>query len=100
MEKVKNRFRNQIKESRSYLGTDINNDHNLVMMKCNLKFKRIMGKKKMVQWQIKNLRDKETKKQYSECTNNAIAEEFSEPQSIKERWQNLEDTITNTAVKT
>lgn len=44
---VKNRFRKQVKESKSYPGADINN---LVMMKCSLKFKRIVGKKKMVQW--------------------------------------------------
>ena len=42
---VENRFTNQVKESRSYPGADIDSDHNLVMMKCELKFKRIMGKK-------------------------------------------------------
>ncbi|VVC43972.1 Reverse transcriptase domain [Cinara cedri] len=57
--------RNQVKESRSYSGAAINSDHNLVMMKCNLKFKRIMCKKKMVQWQVKNLRDEKSKNQYT-----------------------------------
>lgn len=42
---VKNRFKNQVKESRSYPEADIDSDHNLVMMKCKLKFKRKMGKK-------------------------------------------------------
>jgi exonuclease III len=46
---VKNRFKKQVKESRSYPGEDINSDHNLVIMKCNLKFKRIKCKKKIVQ---------------------------------------------------
>lgn len=68
---VKNRFKNQVKESRSYPGANIDSDHNLVMMKCELKFKRIMGeKRKIVQWQIKNLRDEEISKRYSEDTNN------------------------------
>lgn len=50
---VKNRFKNQVKESRSYPEADIDSDHNLVMMKRELKFKRIMGKKKeKVQWKI------------------------------------------------
>lgn len=38
---VKNRFKNQVKDSRSYPGADIDSDHNLVMMKCNLNFKKI-----------------------------------------------------------
>ena len=73
---VKNRFKNQVKESRSYPGADIDSDHNLVMMKCELKFKRIMGKKKIiVQWQIKNLRDEKIRKKYSEDTNDGIMED-------------------------
>jgi len=52
-----NRFKNKLMESRSYPRKD--SDHNLVMMKCELKFERIMGrKKKIVQLQIKNLKDK------------------------------------------
>lgn len=70
---VKNRFKNQVKESRSYPGADVDSNHNLVMMKCKLKFKRIMDKKKkIVQWQIKNLRDKKTREKYSEDTNESF----------------------------
>jgi len=47
--KVKNRFRNQVKDNRSYPGADLNSDHNLVMMKYNLKFKRIVENKNMAQ---------------------------------------------------
>jgi len=95
---VKNRFKNQVKESRSYPGADIDSDHNLVMMKCELKFKRITGKKKEItQWKIKNLRDREISKKYNEDTNGVSIEES---QNIKERWQNLKDTITLAATKT
>lgn len=97
---VKNRFWNQVKESRSYPGADINSDHNPVMMKCNLKFKKITSKKKMVQWQVKNLRDEKLRKQYSECTNDVTIEDSLEPQNIEKRWQNLKQTITKTAAKT
>lgn len=97
---VKNRFRNQVKESRSYPGADINIDHNLVMMKCNLKLKKITCKKKMVKWQVKNLKYEKSRKQYSECTNEVTIEDPLEPQNIEERWQNLKQTITKIAVKT
>lgn len=74
---VKNRFGDQVKESRSYPGIDINSDSNLVMMKCNLKYKIIIVKKKMALQQIKNL-DKNTRKRYSECKNDAITEDSHE----------------------
>ena len=46
------------------------------MMKCELKFKRITGKKKeIVQWKIKNLRDGKISKKYNEETNGVIIEE-------------------------
>ena len=37
---LKMRFRNQVKDCESYFGADIDSDHNLVMMKCHLKFKK------------------------------------------------------------
>lgn len=54
----------------------------------------------MVQWQIKNLKDENSRKQYSECTNEVTIEDPLEPQNIEERWQNLKQTITKIAVKT
>jgi hypothetical protein len=45
-------------------------------MKCELKFKRIMGKKKkIVQWKIKNLRYEKISKKFNEDTNDVIIEE-------------------------
>lgn len=70
------------------------------MMKCNLKFKRITCKKKTVQWQVKNLRDEKSRKQYSECTNYATVEKSLGSQNIEERWQSLKQTITKIATKT
>lgn len=57
-----------------------------------------MGKKKkIVQWQIKNLRDEKIRKNYCEDTYDAIIEES---RNIKKRWQNLKHTIIRTATKT
>jgi hypothetical protein len=66
------------------------------MMKCELKLK--WGKKKkIVQWQIKKLRDEKIMKNYCENTYDAIIEES---RNIKKRWQNLKHTIIRTATKT
>jgi len=96
---IKYRFSNQVKKSRSYPGVDINSDHNLVMMKCYLKFNKITCKKEMVQWQVKKLRDEKSKKQYRDSTNDVTIEDSLEPQNIEEIWQSLKQTITKTAAK-
>ena len=36
---VKQKFRNQVKDSMSYPGADIDNDYNPVIIKCSLKFR-------------------------------------------------------------
>ncbi|VVC44948.1 Endonuclease/exonuclease/phosphatase [Cinara cedri] len=41
---VKNRFKNQVKNSKSYPGADIGSDHNLVVAKCESKFKKLEKK--------------------------------------------------------
>ena len=38
---VRNRFRNSVKDSRSYPGSDAHSDHNLVMMKAHVRLKKI-----------------------------------------------------------
>lgn len=37
---LKIKFRNQIKSNNVYSGYDIDSDHNIVMAKCNIKFKK------------------------------------------------------------
>lgn len=44
------RHRNPFTDSRSYPRADINSDHNLITMKCNLKFKKIIHKKKITKF--------------------------------------------------
>lgn len=54
---AKNRFKNQIKSCKTYPGADINTDHNLVMMKYDLKFKKIKKpSKKCYKWNLEKLK--------------------------------------------
>ena len=41
---TKQRFRNQIKKCKTYLGVDININHNLLIMESELKYKNIKKK--------------------------------------------------------
>jgi len=38
---TKQRFKNQIKQCKTHPGTDINSDHNLVIIETQLKYKKI-----------------------------------------------------------
>jgi len=38
---VRKRFRNQVHKCKTYLGADVNSDHNLLMMKCNVVYKKL-----------------------------------------------------------
>lgn len=38
---VKKRFRNQVHRCKTYQGADLNSDHNFLMMKCNVVYKRL-----------------------------------------------------------
>jgi exonuclease III len=42
---VKHRFRNKVKNCKTYPGADTDSDHNKILMKCNLKFKSMVKMK-------------------------------------------------------
>ena len=64
---VKQRFKNQVKDSRSYPGCDVGCDHVLVMMTSELKFKRIK-KRNRCKWDLVKLKNKNTLELYQQAT--------------------------------
>jgi endonuclease/exonuclease/phosphatase family metal-dependent hydrolase len=66
---VRNRFKNQVKDSRSYPGADIDSDHNLVMMKCNLNFKKLKRRGNINRWQTSKLKEEKVNEKFKEYTN-------------------------------
>ena len=59
---VKQRFGNHVKECKSYSGADIDSEHNLVIMKCSLKFKTTKKVTRTDKFNTAKLQDKETRK--------------------------------------
>jgi len=60
---VRKRYRNQVKQSKSYPGADINSNHNLLIMEtrlCLKKYSRNQETKK--KWYVKKLKQKETRR--------------------------------------
>ncbi|KAI5711321.1 hypothetical protein M8J75_016072 [Diaphorina citri] len=70
---VKERFKNQVKNCRSYPGADIGSDHNLVMMNAELKYKKLEKKKRKI-FEISKLKTSTTKTEYKRKT-----DDFSKP---------------------
>ncbi|KAL1447191.1 hypothetical protein WDU94_013942 [Cyamophila willieti] len=90
---VKQRYRNQIKDSRSYAGPDIDSDHNMVMAKGSLKLKKLK-KKKIARWDIQLLKINEKKEEYKTKTNNC---EYLADGNIQYNWETTKNTIKTAA---
>ncbi|VVC32112.1 Hypothetical protein CINCED_3A001270 [Cinara cedri] len=59
---VRNRFKNQVKSCKTY---DINSDCNILMMKCDLKFKKIKKpSKKCHKWNLEKLKTPKLAEKY------------------------------------
>ena len=70
---VKQRFRNQVLDCKAYPGADIDSDHNLVVMKSRLKFKRIIRKNQPAKkWNTEALKRKEVRLKFSKNVDSVI----------------------------
>lgn len=96
---VKQRFKNQVKDSRSFPGADINSDHNLVIAKCQLKFKKL-NKEKVKRWPLEKLRDEEIKSKYEEHIDAGLISDGGEQQPIEEQWNNFKLLLLDAADQT
>lgn len=89
---VKQRFRNQIKDSRSYSGPDIDTDHNMVIMKYRLNFKKLKTKEKIT-WNLDNLKSKGTIDKLQETIKREVTNRIEPNDNIEERWNKIEQGI-------
>lgn len=102
---VRNRFKNQVKSCNTYPGADINSDHNLVMMKCDLKFKKIKKPiKKYHKWNLDKLKIPEIAEKYQNKSDEKISCQMNlelarNDISTENRWEKIKEAITLTADK-
>lgn len=73
---VKKQFRNQVKDSRSYPIADIDSDHNLVMMTCKLKFKKIETNGQ-TRWNVERMQLSEVLSDYNSKIENCLMSELN-----------------------
>src|SRR6218665_2329949 len=84
---VKQRYRNSVKNARAMPGADANTDHNLDIMRAQIKLKFIERKKTVKhRWNLKE-RSNELERKIEENLTE------SEGNSIEERWKRLKENI-------
>ncbi|XP_050421358.1 uncharacterized protein LOC126833839 [Adelges cooleyi] len=99
---VKNRYKNQIKSSKSYPGADIDSDHNLVMIKSILKFKKLeKPKNKGHKWNLCQLKQPEIRKLFEKKCKEKL-ETKSKPRiddcnNIEHGWRRIKESIVQSA---
>lgn len=99
---IKNRYENQIKSSKSFPGADIDSDHNLVMIKSVLKFKKLeKPKNKGHKWNLCLLKQPEIRKLFEKKCKDKL-ETKSKPRiddynNIEHGWRRIKESIVQSA---
>ena len=89
---VKERFRNQVKDCKCFPGADIDSDHNLVVMKCELKFKKLEKSNTKPRLDLKKLKEERIQEQYARKTEEVIKEI---DEDINEEWGAIKLSLEN-----
>src|SRR5215467_10258531 len=82
---VRQMYHNGIKSAWSYPGADANTDHNLVLMKCRVKLKKIQRCCRSKKWNVVSLRVKGA--EYQAEVQRLISSDLSK--SVEDRWLTL-----------
>lgn len=93
---VKERFRNQVKDCRSYAGPDIDSGHNMVLAECNFKLNK-WNRRECRRWNLEKLEEEETRMKFSNKTK--ISSENCNKGRVEERWEMLQKQLLTTAYK-
>ena len=95
---VRQRFRNQIKDCRSYAGADIDSDHNLVVMKANLKFKILKKRTYRKKYDVDKLKSLETRNKFGKSSDNMIEKtSLTKDRNIEVEWSAIKGGLLQTA---
>jgi hypothetical protein len=90
---VRQRYRNSVKNARTYPGADADSDHNLVAMKMELKLKKIVRGKTQLKWDLEKLKVK--KDAFKQDIEDQLTER--EGMTVEMRWERLKDAVTKSA---
>ena len=92
---VRERYKNQVKQCKSYPGADINSDHNLVLMESLLRYKKIKKTKQEPRWDSKMLAKEENREKFATAVDKKLGK--GGVMATEERWDELKRTIKEVA---
>ena len=101
---INTRFRNSIKQTKTYPGADIGSDHNPVVATVKINLKRIKKKEKMEQFNLDMLKDEHMWQQYAvkvnnifDCIEHDVTGQEYENDRVDILWTNIKEGIQNAA---
>ncbi|KAL4141626.1 hypothetical protein QTP88_004234 [Uroleucon formosanum] len=99
---VRKRFRNQVHRCKTYPGADVNSDHNLLMMKCNVVYKKLTRRNQTTRkYDLRMLKDNTINTVYTSYTNEKLKLNPLLPSDTTEgKWNKMKDAIHNAASNT
>lgn len=87
---TKQRFKNQIKQCKTYPGADIDSDHNLVIMETQLKYKKIKKNGITKKWNLERFKKDEKRIEYEEkCKETFSNIQIDSCHSMENKWDNI-----------
>jgi hypothetical protein len=101
---IKHRFRNAIKQVKTYPGADINTDHNPVVCKMKLKLKKIKNGQQRTQLNMDLLRKSEMKIRYAVEVQNKFEElnvQYGEQatEDMEHKWSMMKESMQKSSRK-
>src|SRR5436190_16121652 len=94
---VKERFRNQVKDCKTLPGADIDSDHNLIVMKCELKLKNVTKKAKSKKLALERLKEVDVREKYQKATEELIGEISKTKITVDAQWNNIKGGLQQAA---
>ena len=104
---INDRFRNNVKQVKSYPGADINSDHIPVVMKLKIKLKKMEKPKVREQFDLQLLKEENYKKEYnveirnaySKLSNQTIEQTPEDQNEVEKKWGIIKESL-NTSLRT
>ena len=95
---INTRFRNNVKQAKTYPGADIGSDHNPVVATVKINLKKIKKKVNMEQFNLDMLKDERMRQQYAvevnnifDCLEHEVTEQKYEKDRVDILWTNIKE---------
>ena len=97
---VKERYRNSVKDARTYPGADMDSDHNLLVSKLQVKLKKIRKGRREKRWNLDKLRcDRSVQEKFVKGVEEDIRNKKQLQENIEGRWGEIKEVVIRNAEK-